>query len=101
MFKPFEHVSRKIITDIDKYVKEEIIDKVKNELSDKYAFDRMLVGSARKNLVVTDKDGMFDLDYHLILSLNSTDYNAKASVIKSDVHHAFQKLWVTIPRIPQ
>ena len=48
-------ISKKVIQELDCYVKEKIIKKVKEKLGKKVVFDCRLVGSGAKNLVVADK----------------------------------------------
>lgn len=89
---PCERVKKSLISELDEYIKNNIITTLKESMSGRYVFDCKLVGSAAKNLVVTDEDGSFDLDYHLLLTENSSASLNDATTIKNDFHTELRKI---------
>ena len=67
---------------------EEIIDYIREQIGDKYKFDKRIVGSVKYNTVIKDKNGFWDIDYQLLLTKNSKEYKrnglSSATKIKED-----------------
>lgn len=70
----------KIVRDLQEY------------LSPEYKIDPKLVGSGRYNAVVCDENGVYDLDYQLILTNNCKCKTFNANTIRKDFLNAFNKI---------
>jgi hypothetical protein len=68
---------------IRNWIEENYIIKLKEAVKEEYGFDFKLAGSAAKNLVVTDNDGNFDMDFQLIISPKSQGDCNDATYIKN------------------
>lgn len=70
-----------------------IIHDVQIILRDKYIFDPHLVGSGAWGTMIKDDKGEYDLDYQLILTINSPEYKKNRfnnpTQIKNDFYNAF------------
>ena len=60
---------------------------MKKHLNEKYQFDANLVGSATRGMIIKDSNGMYDLDYQIILEGVSQD---NAQSIHYDFSNAFK-----------
>ncbi len=73
-----------------------IIRSVKQKLKDKYKFTPRLVGSGKWGTMIEDENGEYDLDYQLLLTINSPTYKKDKSFptptqIKQDFFSAFER----------
>lgn len=64
-----------------------IVREVQKKLRPKYKMNPLLVGSARYNAVVKDKNGVYDMDYQLLLTHNCKEFDANQ--IRKDFLQAF------------
>ncbi len=72
--------SLKIVRDVQKY------------LSQNYKINPRLVGSAKYNAVICDKNGVYDMDYQLILTNNCKCDKFDANKIRKDFLNAFNAI---------
>jgi len=70
---------------------EKIISDLKTILNDTYKFEFRLVGSAKRNTIVQDRNGWYDLDYQLLLTHNSKE-SLSADVVKPIFLSAFDRV---------
>ena len=61
-----------------------IVKTMRKELKSKYTFADRLVGSARWNIILRDKEGMYDIDIQLLLTKNSKNGLDDPTIIKND-----------------
>jgi len=73
-FKMYKRVTRKQCA-VARQRATTIIQNVQKLLRDKYIFAPRLVGSGTWGTMVEDENGEYDLDYQLLLTLNSPIYN--------------------------
>ena len=82
-----KRVTKKQSSSARKFAKK-IINYLHNELRDKYIFAERLVGSAKWNTILKDKNGFWDIDYQFLLTRKSKEnLNNKlknATKIKND-----------------
>ena len=80
-----------------RYSANEIIKYLHNELSNKYTFTQRIVGSAVYNTIIRDKDGYYDVDYQLLLTSNSPEYQKNglkhATNIKNDFFNCINEFF--------
>lgn len=67
-----------------------LIQQVRKKLKDKYKFANRLVGSGKWGTMIADENGEYDLDYQILLTKNSKDFNKSATEIKMDFLKAFE-----------
>lgn len=67
-----------------------IVRDIQSYLSPKYKINPRLVGSARYNAVIRDINGIYDMDYQLILTHNSQEFDA--NIIRKDFFNAFNNI---------
>lgn len=67
-----------------------LIQEVRSKLKDKYKFADRLVGSGKWGTMIEDENGEYDLDYQILLTKNSKDYNNSPTEIKKDFLKAFE-----------
>lgn len=70
---------------------EHVLSVLQDEIRDKYRFQFYLVGSAKYNTVLTDRNGWYDLDYQISLTSNSNNSLRDATQIKSDFFNWFNR----------
>jgi len=76
-----------------------IIKDVRKTLKNEYRFSDRLVGSATRNTIIKDPDtGFYDLDYQLVLTLNSKS-SLKASDVKPRFLSAFNNVCVSYEKV--
>ena len=70
-----------------------LIRNLHKDMKEKYRFDARLVGSAKYNTIMTDKDGFWDIDYQILLTKKSKVYKnnflTNPSIIKNDFFNYF------------
>jgi len=54
-----------------------------------YKFNHRLIGSGKRRCIVKDSNGKYDLDYQIILTMNSKQGDSKPTQIKADFLQAF------------
>lgn len=69
-----------------------IIREIQRILSPQYKINPRLVGSARYNAVVKDGEGVYDMDYQLVLTNNCKCKKFDADIIRKDFFKAFVKI---------
>ncbi len=67
-----------------------IVRELQKRLEPKYRIDPRLVGSARYNAVVCDDNGVYDMDYQLILTCNCKCFDA--DIVRKDFFVAFNAI---------
>lgn len=67
-----------------------IVCELQKRLEPKYRIDPRLVGSARYNAVVCDDNGVYDMDYQLILTCNCKCFDA--DIVRKDFFVAFNAI---------
>lgn len=67
-----------------------LIQQVRKQLKDKYKFADRLVGSGKWGTMIEDENGEYDLDYQILLTKNSKDYDKSPTEIKKDFLKAFE-----------
>lgn len=67
-----------------------IVRELQKRLKPKYRIDPRLVGSARYNAVVCDDNGVYDMDYQLILTNNCKCFDA--DIVRKDFFKAFNSI---------
>lgn len=66
-----------------------IVRAIQEYLAPEYKINPRLVGSARYNAVICDDDGIYDMDYQLVLTHNCRCEKYDADVIRKDFFNAF------------
>ena len=68
-----------------------LISDVRNhpKISGHYKFHHRLIGSGKRRCIVKDSDGKYDLDYQIVLTVNSKQGDSKPTQIKADFFQAF------------
>lgn len=66
-----------------------IVRAIQEYLAPEYKINPRLVGSARYNAVICDDDGIYDMDYQLVLTHNCQCEKYDADVIRKDFFNAF------------
>lgn len=69
-----------------------IVKNLQEYLSPKYKIDPKLVGSGRYNAVVCDENGIYDMDYQLILTNNCKCKTFNANTIRKDFFNALNEI---------
>lgn len=91
-----ERVTRKQSSKARQYV-HELLDELHHSMKDKYRFTCKLVGSAAWNTILKDEDGMWDLDYQILLTSKSKEYKdnglSNPTNIKLDFFNYFNDLY--------
>lgn len=89
-----ERVTKKQSSEARQFGKK-ILDFLHNEMRKKYKFSDRLVGSAKWNTILKDKDGYWDIDYQILLTKNSKEYKANElsnpTKIKNDVFNCLNE----------
>lgn len=67
----------------------EMFIELRQELKDEYHFDCELVGSGRKNTIMRDANGRYDLDYQIVLTRNSKIFKKDRSFKPTEVKQRF------------
>lgn len=68
---------------------DQLFRKMHKELNDKYRFAVRLVGSAKWNTILKDKDGFWDLDYQILLTKKSKMYRENGLSSSTDIKNDF------------
>lgn len=68
---------------------DELFRKMHRDLNDKYRFAVRLVGSAKWNTILKDKNGFWDLDYQILLTKNSEMYKENGLSFSTDIKNDF------------
>ena len=72
-----------------------LLKELQKEIKIKYKFTTKLVGSAKYNTILKDEDGLFDVDYQIILTKNSKEYKknrlSNSTEIKEDFFNFFNE----------
>ena len=87
---PFVYAKQKDITELNKWCLG-IIHNVQHDLKEYFTFDIRLVGSGEKRLVTMDSNGLFDLDYNLIIQRDKQDLINNPKTIKNLFINAFKQ----------
>lgn len=69
-----------------------IVKNLQEYLSPKYKIDPKLVGSGRYNAVICDENGIYDMDYQLILTNNCKCKTFNANTIRKDFFNALNEI---------
>ncbi|MDR0850757.1 MAG: hypothetical protein LBN07_04780 [Christensenellaceae bacterium] len=75
-----------------------IIEDLRKKVRDKYIFSDSLVGSGKWGTMMSDLNGEYDLDYQILLTHNSKEYNKtkqkfdNPTKIKNDFYEAFDSI---------
>lgn len=90
----YERVTKKQSKAVREYV-EKLIKEAQKALKPKYKFAYRIVGSAKYNTIIKNKDKYWDIDYQLLLSENSKEYKnnelSKPTQIKNDFFNYFNE----------
>lgn len=90
-YKNCKYISRKEIKEYKKEIEEAILE-IKKATKENYkkSFNHMIVGSARRNLIIQRKDGKWDVDYQL--KLDSPIFSEiDPKYIKTFIQNEFKK----------
>lgn len=87
---PYTYAKQRDVTELNKWCLD-IIHNVQYDLKDYFTFDIQLVGSGEKRLVTMDSNGLFDLDYNLIIQRDKQDLINNPKTIKNLFINAFKK----------
>lgn len=85
----YNYAKQKDVTELNKWCLD-IIHNVQCGLRDYFTFDIRLVGSGEKRLVTMDSNGLFDLDYNLIIQRDKQDLINDPKTIKNLFMQAFK-----------
>lgn len=86
----YTYAKQKDVTELNKWCLD-IIHNVQYDLKDYFTFDIRLVGSGEKRLVTMDSNGLFDLDYNLIIQRDKQDLINDPKTIKNLFINAFKQ----------
>ena len=87
---PYKYAPQKDATELNKWCLD-IIHNVQYDLKDYFTFDIRLVGSGEKRLVTMNSNGLFDLDYNLIIQRDKQDLINDPKAIKNLFIKAFKQ----------
>ena len=87
---PYTYAKQRDVTELNKWCLD-IIHNVQYDLKDYFTFDIHLVGSGEKRLVTMDSNGLFDLDYNLIIQRDKQDLINDPKTIKNLFIKAFKQ----------
>ena len=85
----YKYALQKDVTELNKWCLD-IIHNVQRYLKEYFTFDIRLVGSGEKRLVTIDSNGLFDLDYNLIIQRDKQDLINDPKAIKNLFIQAFK-----------
>lgn len=86
----YKYAKQKDVTELNKWCLD-IIHNVQRDLKEYFTFDIRLVGSGEKRLVTMDSNGLFDLDYNLIIQRDKQDLINDPKTIKNLFIKAFKQ----------
>lgn len=86
----YKYAKQKDVTEINKWCLD-IVHSVQHDLKEYFTFDIRLVGSGEKRLVTMDSNGLFDLDYNLIIQRDKQDLINNPKAIKNLFIKAFKQ----------
>ena len=78
----YTYAKQRDVTELNKWCLD-IIHNVQRDLKEYFTFDIRLVGSGEKRLVTMDSNGLFDLDYNLIIQRDKQDLINNPKTIKN------------------
>ncbi len=87
----FAYVNQKVCTELRKEC-ETILKQVQKEVSQYFTFQFFLIGSGEKRLVTQDDQGVFDLDYNLVLMKDKQSLISNPKRIKDIFLEAFNRI---------
>ena len=85
----YTYAKQRDVTELNKWCLD-IIHNVQRDLKEYFTFDIRLVGSGEKRLVTIDSNGLFDLDYNLIIQRDKQDLINDPKAIKNLFMQAFK-----------
>ena len=85
----YTYAKQRDVTELNKWCLD-IIHNVQHDLKEYFTFDIRLVGSGEKRLVTIDSNGLFDLDYNLIIQRDKHDLINDPKAIKNLFMQAFK-----------